>query len=309
MKTAFTFIIFLSVLNSTANAQNRITDTSATCIAFWKKKETKVYTIKRIKEKYEAEKVTDHMESSYEAYLRIIDSSASGYTIEWTYRNFKTEGKNTFILSGLNSVMENLKIIYTTDELGMFTGLVNWYDVRDFALSNYQKTLETQSENKEFVIALNQIKSIFQSKENIETLLIREIQLYHSPYGVEYNIKGTPMKTELPNVTGGSPIPATITPKLDELNDKNNYVKVSLNQTIDKGKGGPIIAAMLKKLSTNPNEDENKIRKEIQDMEISDINEFTYSINSGWLSRIFYKRISNLANLKQVESYEIIEKK
>jgi len=66
---------------------------------------------------------------------------------------------------------------------------------------------------------------------------------------------------------------------------------------------------MLKKLSSTPIKDEAEIDKQIKDMEMSDINQFTYAISSGLLSRIFYSRSTIIGSLNQVESYEITEKK
>ncbi|MBK7305919.1 MAG: hypothetical protein IPI88_02075 [Chitinophagaceae bacterium] len=101
--------------------------------------------------------------------------------------------------------MENIKIVYKTDDVGMFTELINWEEVRDFSISNYEKALANKSQTSDFIAALNQIKAIFQSKENTEALLIKEIQFFHAPFGMEYNKTGTLVEIELPNVTGVRP--------------------------------------------------------------------------------------------------------
>jgi len=311
MKTLIKFFIALFALYTTtaAYAQNRTTDTSATCIAFWKNKDTRVYQIKHTKEKYDEAKSKTVAEATYEAHVNVIDSTAKGFTIEWVYKNYSTSGAPEQTLNSLHSIMEGLKIIYKTDNMGTFTELTNWKEVSDFAISAYQKAVAAQPQNKEFAAGLNQIKAIFQSKENIEALLIKEVQLFHSPFGVEYNKAGTTIETALPNVTGGAPFPATITLILNELNQKQDYCKVSLNQVIDKGKAGPIITEMLKKLSATPIKDEEELKKQVMDMEISDINEFTFAISSGWIQRVFYSRTTNVGTIKQTESFEITEKK
>lgn len=174
---------------------------------------------------------------------------------------------------------------------------------------NYELAIKKQNQNKESIAALNQVKAIFQSKENIENLLIKEVQLFHSLYGTEYFIKDKVMETELPNATGGEPFPATITLKADEINKKNDYCKISMKQEIDKRKAGTIIAAMLKKLSISPIQDEDIIMKQIKDMEITDLNEFNYAISTGWLNSISFKRVSTVGNLKQTETYQFTKKK
>ncbi len=311
MKALFKLSTFLLLLISNYNsiAQNRVTDTSATCIAFWKNGEHRVLQITRGKEKYDSAKLKSKTSVTYEAHIKIIDSTVNSFTIEWVYKNFRSSDVNEQSLVGVNTIMEGLKILYKTDDVGSFSELLNWKEVRDFAFSTIEQAISSKQENNTITDALNQVKAMFQSKENIEAVLIREIQLYHSPYGVEYGIMGEIIETELPNITGGAPFPAKITKKLNELNLKNDYCNVSLNQTIDKEKAGPIIVDLLKRLAGSSRKDAEVNKKDIDGMEISDTNEFVYSISSGWLSRIFYKRTANISDTKQIETYEIIEKK
>lgn len=281
MITLRIFITLLFSATAAASAQNRITDTTATCIAYWNNNESRIYQIKRSKVKYDAGTVKSSSGASYEAHIKITDSTAYGFTIEWIYRNFKAEGTGEHALNSLNAIMEGMIIRYKTDELGSFAELINWKEVRDFAIQKYESIAKQPSQQKEFVAALDQVKSIFQSKENIETAMIKEIQLYHTPYGVEYNLSEQSQVTALPNITGGKAIPATISYKIIKLDPPNDFCKVYQNQTIDKGAAGPIIADMLKKLSGGKLQNEADIKKEIANLEISDINEFSYSISTG----------------------------
>lgn len=298
-------LLFLQTLFLVPFAQNRITDTSATCIAFWKNGEVRVLQITHGKEKYDSSKLKSKTTVTYEAHIKIIDSAASGYTIEWVYKNFRSSDINDQLSGGINTIMEGLKILYKTDDIGSFSELINWKEVRDFAFNSFEQVLDSNSGNKTVTSALNEVKAMFHSKENIEAVMIKEIQLYHTPYGVEYYKSELIQQTALPNITGGSPMPAKISYKIIELDPKKDFCRVYQKQTIDKGIAGPIIADMLKKLSGDKIQNEVDIKKEIEDIEISDINEFCFALGSGWLSSIFFKRISNVANFKQIESYEI----
>lgn len=205
--------------------------------------------------------------------------------------------------------MEGLKIIYKTNDLGSFSELLNWQEVRDFYFNTLEKSLSSNPENKETNTAMNQVKAMFQSKESVEAVLIREIQLYHTPYGTEYTLSGETIETVLANISEGPPFPAKITIKLNELNPEKDYCNVSLNQTIDKEKAGSIIIDLLKRLAGSSTKDADINKKDIENMEISDLNEFVYSINTGWLFKVIYKRTATISNTKQIETYEITEKK
>jgi hypothetical protein len=296
-------------LTQIVSAQNRITDTSATCIAFWKKGESKKYKIIHSKEKGSSNEQKNTTTSSYEALIKVIDSTETSFTIEWTYKNFTITGVAENTLTSLNALMEGQRIVYKTDDVGMFSELVNWQEIRDFALKTYENTIQKKSNNKEFIAALSQIKTIFNSKENIEALLIKEVQLFHSPYGIEYGKIGNIVETELPNVTGGKPFPAKIIIKLDKLIEKDNFCQVSINQKIDKNKAGPIMIDMLKKLSNKPISDEARMKKEIQNLEISDENSYKYYISSGWINNFTFRRTSNIMDMSQIETYIFTEVK
>jgi hypothetical protein len=301
MKQLFTALVFTLFIVNFLQAQNRTTATSSTCIAFWKNYDEKIYTIKHTKQQ---QKGTG--ETTYQVHVKVLDSTATGFKMQWVYKNFKAAGLADNAINGLNAIMEGLKITYATDEVGGFLELLNWQEVRNYAMKNYEKVNARTKHNAEFSAVLNQTKAIFNSKKNTEALLIREIQVFHTPYGVEYDTNGSISETEVPNATGGEPFPASLTLKLDELNTEKDYCTVSVNQTIDKNKAGPIIAEVIKKLAGNKPVDAAKIKKETTGLEISDLNAFTFSLADGWMKKIVYSRIANVGSDKQVETYEIV---
>ncbi len=305
MKTLlFLLLIFL---NFSSFSQNRLTDKTATCIAFWNNKEQKVYKIVHSKERYSLGKLKSKSEVDYEAHVKIIDSTADGFIIEWKYKNFKASKVEDSITGSMNEIMEGLTIKYKTDDVGAFSELLNWEEVRDYAFNSIDKIAREKPIGMAFNNAFTQTKNMFKTKENIEAVLIKEIQLLHTAYGVEFNLKGDVVETELPNVSGGKPFPAKIIIKLNEINLKENYCKVSVNQTIDKGKAGPIILDFIKKMTLADSQKNIMKSKSIERMEISDINEITYAISNGWIVKLFYQRTADILNTKQIEEYKFFE--
>lgn len=130
-------IIFLYSVDY-CHSQNRLTDSSATFIAFWKNNETNVYLVTHIKEKLESETTKSKSESTYEIHIKIIDSTLTSYTVEWLYKNFTVPGLPENTLSSLNMLMEGLKVLYKTDDVGSFSELLNWEEIRDFSIMNYE---------------------------------------------------------------------------------------------------------------------------------------------------------------------------
>ncbi|MCY7292215.1 MAG: hypothetical protein LH615_08535, partial [Ferruginibacter sp.] len=79
-----------------------------------------------------------------------------------------------------------------------------------------------------------------------------------------------------------------------------------LNQTIDKGKAGQIILDFMKKMAGYDLNKLNPNNKTLEEMEISDVNEFTYALDSGWITKLMYKRTLNVLDTKQVETYQFL---
>ena len=301
-------ILFLVLIFSTylSFSQNRITDTTATCIAFWNKGEKKIYQISHNKEKYFKGDTKLNVEVKYEAHINIIDSLKDGYIIDWRFKNFKSSEEDKTVNGGMNEIMEGLTIKYKIDDVGAFAELLNWKEVRDYAFNSIDKMVKEKPSGLAFNNVLSQTRKMFETRENIEAVLIKEVQLFHTPYGVEYNITGVEAETELPNVSGGEPFPARITIKLDKINAKENYCKVSLNQIIDKGKAGPIILSFMKKMAGYDLNKINPNNKTLEEMEISDVNEFTYALDTGWITKLIYKRTLNVLDTKQIETYQFV---
>lgn len=304
MRKIFLFIIAL-YCSSIVLAQNTVTDTSATCVAYWQKGAVKTFSITHRKEKQQAGKPVTQSVVSYDAYLRIIDSTQAGYTIEWTQQNYRSEGVDPQTMALTNSLMQGLKIIYKTDDIGTFKELVNWKSIRDFWIGKMEASVDKSDKNA--VEAMKKTKALFQSKESLEAVLIREIRLYHMPYGVEYTYKGQQVEILLPNITGGEPFPATIHLQLTEINPSKDACHIRMVQTLEKEKGRALLIAMLQKLFAAQLGDSD-IEKEIKVLEMTDTNEFDLTLSTGWLSKASVKRMVNIGGVTQVETYNIIEK-
>src|SRR5688572_21152568 len=123
------FIVFAANL---LTAQNIPTENSTPVVAYWQKTEQKKLSITRTTKKTETGKSPVINTNTCEAQLKIVDSTKEGYTIEWTYKDAGTVAKKYPELSNITSLFSNLKIIYTTDDVGSFKELVNYEDVRKF---------------------------------------------------------------------------------------------------------------------------------------------------------------------------------
>src|SRR5688572_28392439 len=112
------------LLFTTAYTQNTITDTSSTCIAYWKKGDVKELMIRKAGSSMQNGKEKDRSASLYYATITILDSTAKGYKVQWQYKPATVQ--DTSAMGKLNNLFLNLKIVYATSETGGFDSLINY---------------------------------------------------------------------------------------------------------------------------------------------------------------------------------------
>lgn len=297
-------LVILAISHLATSAQNTVTDSSATCIAYWKKGEEKVFLINHKKEKLKDGVRQSGEDIHYEAHLTVKDSSAAGYTIEWTNRNYSSPTNNPMV-KGMNFLYNDLHFLYKTTEAGAFVELVNWEEVRDFYVN--LAALSVPRDNDTAQEIMNKTKAMFSSREAVEAAMIPEIQLLHLPYGYEFSTQKQVGETTLPNLFGGDPIPALQTIRITHL-DPEAYT-LAMTQEIDRANASAFLKDMFQRLGVTNTASTEEINRVLQSFEISDSREFTVGVQTGWLSQVWYQKVVKADTMKQLESYRIAEKK
>jgi len=301
----FVFTLFVC----SVSAQNQFTDTSTTIVTYWKKGETNIFDISNSKEKYQDGKLSSKGGSNYEAHVKILEETDKSYTIQWTYKNITTSKDENPIVASMAKMSEGLQVIYKTDELGAFSELVNWEEMRDYLNRSIDKMLKQFDNNPQVAAVFNQVKGAFQTKEALEQLMIKDIQLYHSPYGAEYNLnEKLSVDMALPNMLGGDPFPAILTIELTELNPSKDNCILTTTQSVDKEKGSEIIYAFVNQMATALGKPIPE-GEELPAFEITDFNQHTCMLSSGLSTKAFHKRVTENNHIRQVETIEITVKK
>lgn len=298
-------VLIIALFGSTAFAQNKVTDTSTSIVTYWNKGDRKILQIKQSKDKFQNGVLKSKYSSTYEAYVNVLDATEKSYTIEWVYKNINTDTDENPIIKRMFKLTEGLRVEYTTDELGVFKGLINWIEIRDFLNKSFDNMVNDFKENPQAVAAFNQVRALYQSKEAIENTVIKDIQLYHFLYGGTYILnEKLKVETQIPNLLGGEPFPTIMIIEMTDLKPNNNYCKLRIDQKIDFEKGSAIVNEFIKKMATaigSPIKD----NQELPPFEISDYNEFEAELTTGWLTKAYTKRLIESNLIKQTETMEI----
>ncbi|MBP9102224.1 MAG: hypothetical protein KBF82_00040 [Chitinophagaceae bacterium] len=294
-------LIFL-IISSAIFSQTTEEDTSLYCVAKWNKGEEKVLHITRNKDSFESGKTKSTFELSFEAHISILDSSSDGYRIQWVFHLPEEYKKANPGIAEAMPVYEGLKMTFTTSVFGEFKDLLNWEEVKDaYVAMMYQSIPKPISDSTKTILT----KSIgmFNSKQMVESALIREIQFYYSQFGSEFSINGITGKSFLQLPFGGEPLLALVTQQITDYNKVQKYFTATYKQETDMKAAGSFFETFFKEMGIPEDSVKYEIEKMLETFELSDINSFQASITTGWITNMSHKRTASTGNMKQVESF------
>lgn len=163
MKKKLLSTLFLAT-GLTTFGQINIADSTAQVITYWDKGEKQNYSVTTKKIKLKGTDTASKDITTYDVEITVLNQADKSYTIQWLYKDIKTNSTNQTIQKLMN-ITKDMKVIFKTDELGAFTEVVNWKEIRDYI----QKA--TTSLSKEFAVILEmdkllkQIAMTYSSKE------------------------------------------------------------------------------------------------------------------------------------------------
>lgn len=233
MKKKLLSTLFLAT-GLTTFGQINIADSTAQVITYWDKGEKQNYSVTTKKIKLKGTDTASKDITTYDVEITVLNQADKSYTIQWLYKDIKTNSTNQTIQKLMN-ITKDMKVIFKTDELGAFTEVVNWKEIRDYI----QKA--TTSLSKEFAVILEmdkllkQIAMTYSSKEAVESAAIKDIRQFHTFHGAKYKL-GEVLKGQLkvPNLLGTEPFDSDFTIYLSEINEADNNFIMRATQEVNK---------------------------------------------------------------------------
>jgi hypothetical protein len=214
-------------------AQINMADSTVQVVSYWDKGEKQNYTITLEKIKLKGEDTTSKELISYDVEVSVTGATKNSYTVQWDYKNFKTNDKNE-LTQELSKINKNMQVIYKTDEMGGFIEVINWKEIRAYnqkAIAVLRKKFGTAPEIEKM---LKQIENSFSTKEAIEAASIKDIQQFHSFHGGKYKLhEEISDKIKVPNVLTNIPFDADYSLYLDEINETDNNYILRSSQVVD----------------------------------------------------------------------------
>lgn len=227
-----TTFFLLSAL--TTFGQINMTDSTAQVITYWEKGEKQNYTVKSEKIQINGADTTSREITTYNVEITVLNTSEKSYTVEWFYKDIKTNSQNPTVQKLMN-ITKDMKVVFKTDELGTFVEVVNWKEIKDFIQKATSTLRKDFQEIPEMDKVLKQIEGIYTTKEAIESVSIKDIQQFHTFHGAKYKLgEVLEGKLQVPNIFGTEPFDADFTVYLDEINEKENNFIMRATQIVNK---------------------------------------------------------------------------
>jgi len=298
----YSLLVLALFVLSNGYAQNTITDTTSTVLAYWKKGDSARYSLKIAHERYQEGKKYSAASLVYDLDINIADETDSNYTIYCTYSKIKAgEGKGgNQIVMNLGRVVEGATFKYSTDAGGQIKELLNYNEVSSIMNRTLAELTKT-SDDKGVQLVFEQIKKALATEKGVQELLMKDVQLLHAVYGNRYTLqKKITAETLLPNLLGGNPFPAIFTIEMTKLDTLHKTCTITFDQALD-------IVKIKKELTDFLDKKEMLPHSQLPGMDISDHYSFDVDLVTGWMNKILYTRTATENGNTTIELHEIIK--
>ena len=289
MKTTLTFLLLLLCTLTTFSQEED--SKKIPFVSYWEIGDSYNFKITKIKKNWKDGALTKNDSSSYIANFEVIDSTATSYKIKWRHQP-NLVGDLDIPDEYLKKIptYKDIDVIYTTSEVGDFTGIENWKEISDrmqghFSDLSASMIKDSNIDKKKFDQILKPLQSIYESKQGIEGVLYKELHYFHFPFGVEY-IEGDSIYYEdaLPNSFGGKPIRGEVKLYIKSVDYEEAFCELVQEMKLNPDDTKDFISKLFKQMKVSNKEMKKAMKKAIFD--IKDYNSYQYYYYPGVPYRI-----------------------
>lgn len=288
MKKVLISIIALTIVT---NIFSQIDTTKVAFVSYWSVGDSYSFKVSKIKQQWKEGDLTKDHKQEYVANFTVIDSTESSYIIKWSYEN--DLGSSYDIPDELLDEFSKYKLTeieYKTSEVGDLLEILNWKEVGNMMNNMFDDIINILGEDDEkkrdtLKASMLPFKQIYSSKQGVEQLVMKELQYFHFPMGMEYDIS-EPLfyDEELPNMLGGKPIKAKAKLYFENIDFEESFCVMKQEMTLDPKDTKEILKQVFKQMNLKDKEVKKALRKAV--FEINDKNTYEYYYYPGVPHRI-----------------------
>lgn len=284
-------LIIVVILSITTNLFSQIDSTKVAFVSYWSIGDSYNFKVTKINQQWKEDKLTKDQKQEYIANFTVIDSTDNSYTINWSYEN---DLGNTYNIP--KELLERFskykltEIKYKTSEVGDFLEILNWKEVGEIMNSMFDDIIEVLGENDKkkkdaLKLAMLPFKQMYSSKQGVEQLVLKELQYFHFPMGLEYDITEPLIyDDELPNMFGGEPIKAKAKLYFEDVDFEESFCIVKQEMSLNPEDTKLLLNQVFKQMKLENKELDEAFKTSV--FEINDNNTFEFYFNPGIPHRI-----------------------
>lgn len=300
----FLALAFLAALGAWAEAPTA----TATVQAAWKAGDSRALKVSQYRSRSRQDKVLSSSSGQYDVDITVKEQDGDGYLLEWRYSNVKSANSaGNALADRIAGLSEGLTASYRTAPDGAFDRLENWEEIQARLFKAVDLILEETGAgaNPQVTAALAQVKGIYRTRQSIEQLALKEVQLFHALYGGEYTL-GDPLTldTQLANFIGGDPFPAVLSYEMTDYSPDAGTCRIKIEQVVDAEAARTNIRDFLARTAKALGKAE-PTEADIPQIAIKDLTEFSVDLRLGWITRVVQVREVRSADMVQVDRMEI----
>lgn len=208
-------LLFILLSGFISKAQINTSDSTVQVVAYWSKNEKQTYSFINEKIKVVDNDSTIKETIKYKVDITILDSTDTGYTIEWKYRGFEASN-NVEIIQDITALYNGLSIKFTTDEIGSFQELLNLNEIKEYQKKAFDLLAE-KADNPTTRKTMEAFRTKITSDSSIVEYSLKDINIFHSFFGIAIGLNETIEESIEEEQPLGEPISTLITIALDEV--------------------------------------------------------------------------------------------
>lgn len=268
------------------NAQNLVTDSTATWGSFWLPEEDKTYTIDWVETKYQGSKIIAKDSLREFIRIRVLDQSETSYTLRWRSRNTP---ENLEL-----SKEEWPDLVLLTDELGQFDKIAN----KKQLISTYEASLSQQLLDNLKQNELPQTQKPASAQEMFDSHR-QKIFTYFFPYGTAYTKKGFQYDTPIKSPINNTKLPGYYNFQLIEANSKLNEARLRIEKRYQAGALKELLRQMIEHVREDPLSPE-ELAQHLERFQAYETYEYVIELATGWHKRLSYTKFYQLGDQKAI---------
>lgn len=234
------YLVFIPLL--LANILQAQVDTNlVNFVAYWSAGSTFQFDVEKLTKQWVEGMLTKEDTVSYRVQFTVLEETDSSYLIEWTYENeFITDLPITKQYSDQIAALSQTRVLYSTTQLGEFLRVENWQEIADQSRKAIESVLDISAKESPNELAairesLQPVLQIYSTQAGVEQIVLKELQYFHFPFGVEYDVRDTIRYEELlPNMLGGDPIRGEVELYFESVNTKVSTCTLIQEMTLNQ---------------------------------------------------------------------------